>query len=233
METEARKPISVMVAGLTLELYTSLRNIAFTLPDFQRVDRVPGLREAMEAFERRRPDVLLVEMPLKGGNHYLLLREVVRRNSHSGVIAVAPREDAKLLLQAAFLGAAAFIKADTPTEFLISAIRRVSMGEEPIEYNLVANLGVVSELMRFLRGSSTTLGMNTLPSPLSQQQHKVLRSVAQGLTNREIAAEVGLQEQTVKNYMTAILRRIGARDRVQAVVYALKNGWIDFDGQLS
>jgi len=233
MVTETRKPISVMVAGLTLDLYTSLRNIAFTLPDFQRVDRVPGLKEVVEALESRRPDVVLVEMPLKGGNHSLMLREVARRNSHSGIIAVAPKEDAKLLLQSAFLGAAAFVRVDTPTEFLISTIRRVSWGEEPIEYSLVANLGVASELIRFLRGYSNTLGMSTLPSPLSPQQRKVLTAVAQGLTNREIGDTVGLQEQTVKNYMTAILKRVGARDRVQAVVYALKNGWIDFDEQLS
>jgi len=153
------KPIKVLIAGLTPDLHMSLKDMAFELPDIQLVDRVPSLSDAMEVAESRKHDVLMVEVPLEDGNHPLIFKQKVRDNTWPRVIAVAPREDAELLLQAAFLGAAAFVSRDTPLEFLVSTIRRVALGEEPIEYNMVGNRGIASEVIRFLRGSNITPGM--------------------------------------------------------------------------
>lgn len=229
MVEASTKPIKVLIAGLTADLHMSLKDMTFELPDIQVLDRVPSLSDAMEFAESRKHDVLMIEVPLEDGNYPPVFKQKVRDNTWPRVIAVAPREDAELLLQAAFLGAAAFVSRDTPLESLVSTIRRVALGEEPIEYNMVGNRGIASEVIRFLRGSNITPGMTGTPSPLSQQQHNVLKSVAQGMTNGEIATALGLKEQTVKNYMTAILKRVGARDRAQAVVFALNYGWITLD----
>ncbi len=221
-----------MVVGLSANFYASLKDLAFTLSDIQWVERVPNLNDALVALERLSPQILLVEIPQGNGNDILLLKRALLDNPHIRIIAVAPREDAQLLLQAAYLGASALVKQDIPLEFLISTARRVVQGEEPIEYSLVSNPKFASEVIRFLRGANSALEMNRLPCPLSQQQRRVLTAAARGLTNVQIAATLGLQGQTIKNYMTTIMRKIDARDRVQAVVFALKNGWIDLEEPL-
>ena len=228
MVDQSVKPLYVLLAGLTPEVHISLREIAFSLPDIERLERVPSLTEAIEISEDCMPDVLLMEMSTSEDNHSDLLRRMVRRDPHPAIIAVAEKVDAELLLQAIFLGAVAFIPLDTPLEFIISTIRHASQGEEPIKYNVVGNLALASQVVRTLRGSNLYPGLHTLPSPLSEQQ-QVLLAIARGLSNKEISIIQGLKEQTVKNYISTIFKRIGARDRVHAVVIALRSGWVKLD----
>ena len=223
-----KQPIRVLIAGLASSFAVPLTDIVLTSPDIGRVDLVPTLKEAVELLESKAPDVFVVEIPLEEGIYPSVLRRAAKRNPGLSIVAVASRSDAQFLLQAAFLGASAFVRKDTPPESLVSVIRRVFHGEEPIEFNVSAKHGLVADVTRFVRGPvEPMLEKSGMLSPLSQQQHKVLTAAAQGLTNNEIGKLLGLREQTVKNYMTVILKRTGTQGRVQAVVRALKDGWID------
>ena len=228
MTDGVKRPIRVLIAGLTSIFTGPLTDIALTLPDIGQVDLVPTLKEAVELLESKAPDVFVVEIPLEEGIYPSVLRRAANRNLGVSIVAVASRGDAQLLLQAAFLGASAFVRRDTLPSSLASIIRRVVQGEEPIGFNVSAKSRLVADVTRFLRGPvEPIVEKSAVLSRLSQQQHKVLSAAAQGLTNNEIGKLLGLREQTVKNYMTVILKRTGTQGRVQAVVRALRDGWID------
>ena len=228
MPDGVKRPIRVLIAGLASSCTGPLSDIVLTSPDIGQVDLVSTLKEAVELLERKAPDVFVVEIPLEDGIYPSVLRRAAKRNPGLSIVAVASRGDAQVLLQAAFLGASAFVRRDTLPRTLVSIIRRVYQGEESIGFNVSAEHRLVADVNLFARGPvESIVEKSEILSPLSQQQHKVLTAAAQGLTNNEIGKLLGLREQTVKNYMTVILKRTGTQGRVQAVVRALKDGWID------
>lgn len=118
------------------------------------------------------------------------------------------------------------ISRDSPTEFVISAIRQVCRGEEPIEYSLLGSLVLAGVVHRRLKHLSQHFIGDPPTCQLSERELEIMAAVSSGQTNREIGYEMGVNEQTVKNYMTGIMRWLEARDRAHAVTLALSYGWI-------
>jgi DNA-binding NarL/FixJ family response regulator len=131
------------------------------------------------------------------------------------------------MIQAAQVGAAAVFAKDVQPDELKSALRRLARGERLVHGAALAKPHVAARVLKEYRELAQP---RKPPSPgvaaLSQREIEVLAFIARGSSNKEIARALKISDQTVKNHMTSILRKLGVNDRTQAVVYALRRGWI-------
>ena len=124
-------------------------------------------------------------------------------------------------------GAAAFILKDVGPDDLVTIIRRVVSGEYLINDKVFSKPAVASRVLKEFR-ELAVYGQDAAPifAPLSPREVEILDNIAQGMTNKQVAYALSISEQTVKNHMSSILRKLSVNDRTQAVVYAMRQGWI-------
>jgi DNA-binding NarL/FixJ family response regulator len=130
------------------------------------------------------------------------------------------------VIEAVRAGAVAFLQKDIGAEALLSSLSRVCAGENLLRSEMLARPELARRLRAELRLPSE-VGGGDGPMPLSTRELAVLDCVAQGLSNREIADELFVSEQTVKNHMTSVLRKLNATDRVGAILHAVRQGWME------
>lgn len=176
---------------------------------------------------RASPDMLLLELTLVDASMVQEIRRLRRMVDLPPLIALCPQVDERHLWVAVSLGAAACLPQDTPPEFLISTIRHVAQGEHPIDYLILQHADLASSLLQQLRELPLAPPLESVECPLSPRELEILRQVAQGRSNSQIASALAVQEQTVKNYVSAIMRRLDAPNRTYAVAIALQNGWLN------
>ena len=144
------------------------------------------------------------------------------------LIVVGPRADDERLVDAARNGAWAYCSLDSPPQELTVTVRRVHAGECPLLAEISRRAGAANATLALLaKGGSAPSPPNRPPSLLTERQKDILTAVSDGASSREIAEKLGLTDQTVRNYMTALLRKVGARTRGQAAAMAMRNGWLD------
>jgi DNA-binding NarL/FixJ family response regulator len=125
-------------------------------------------------------------------------------------------------------GASAYCTKDVSPERLVDVMRHVSQGRYVVGEAVVDEKGVGDWLLKEFRrfGGGIFEEEERFLSPLSPREMEILELVTQGMSNRQIAYNLGISHQTVKNHMTSILGKLGVADRTQAAVYALRHGWV-------
>lgn len=184
--------------------------------------------EALEMVISFSPDVVLLDigLPLLTGLH--LGRQITQRSPAISTIIMAPYNiDDAQLFQAIKSGAAGYLTMDTSVQEIASAIRRIHQGEYIINELVLSRPKVAENVLKQFQDFTLMGGaMETLVTPLTTRELEVLSYAARGYINKQIAYQLGVSEQTIKNHMTSILRKLDANDRTQAVVLALHYGWI-------
>jgi len=177
-------------------------------------------QEALELYARLQPDVVLmdVRMPIMDGVE--ATRQLMSRWPTCRVIILTTFDDDEYVFDGLRAGALGYLLKDVSIQELAEAIRTVMGGGALIEPSVARK--VVAEFARMT--SSSPKAASNLDEPLSEREIDILRLLSQGLTNREIAQRLYLAEGTVKNYVTNILAKIGARDRTQAALRARELG---------
>lgn len=176
------------------------------------------------------PNIMLIDINMPEMSGLEVTRIVKRHHPQMGVIILTMHEDDEQLFHAIRVGAAAYSTKDVEADELISLIRRVARGEYLINENVLSRPFVASRVLdqfRELPGAGG--GGDAVFSPLTPREVEILDCVAQGNSNKEIAAILKISDQTVKNHITSILRKLAVNDRTQAVIYALRHGWIRLD----
>ena len=177
--------------------------------------------------QQHTPDIVLLDLSIP-------LRAASRPPSASSARCPAPgsspwpsAEDEDQLFEAIKAGAAAFILKDISPDDLVTIIRRVNAGEYLINDKVFARPSVASRVLKEFR-ELAVYGQEAAPifAPLSPREVEILDNIAKGMTNKQVAYALSISEQTVKNHMSSILRKLSVNDRTQAVVYAMKQGWI-------
>lgn len=196
-----------------------LKAMLVSEPDFSIVGDTANAEQALELIGRLRPDIVLLDVRLPGASGIDVCRAVTEQYPQVAVIFLTTYTDENLVAQCIQAGARGFIVKDIERFDLKRAIRAVARGEATIDPK--AAVAVLAQLRRAPQAAS-----EPSPESLSPQQLVILRLVAQGLSSREIAAQLYLSENTVKGYVQEILHRLGVKNRTEAVMVAVKHGWL-------
>jgi DNA-binding NarL/FixJ family response regulator len=204
-----------------------MRNILERENDFEIVAEAEDSRSAFDAAIEHTPDIVLMDLSLPAPGGIETTQRVKREVPSAGIIVLAVNEDEDQLFDAIRAGAAAFILKDVGPDDLVTIIRRVGAGEYLINDKVFAKPSVASRVLKEFR-ELAVYGQESAPifAPLSPREVEILDNIAQGMTNKQVAYALSISEQTVKNHMSSILRKLSVNDRTQAVVYAMKQGWI-------
>jgi DNA-binding NarL/FixJ family response regulator len=178
--------------------------------------------EALAALPQARPDVVLCDVRMPRMDGIALIRELAQRNMAIPVLLLTTFDDQPAFEQAVQAGARGFLLKDIGLERLLSAVREVHSGGTALRP------GLTERVERHLAQPPQPLGFEPAdrPDPLSAKELQILRLVATGRSNPQIAELLGNSEGVVKNHCSAIFSKLGVRDRTQAVLRAIELGWI-------
>lgn len=196
-----------------------LRTLLSSQADFDVVAEAANGEEAIRMAAQYRPDVVLMDlrMPLLDGAK--ATRRIHDNMPSSKVIVLTTFDDDDSIFDGLKAGAVGYLLKDVSSEKLYEAIRSAARGEFFLLPSVTAK--VVAE---FARLSRAAVPVTEVPNPLSGRELEILGLVATGLSNRQVAEQLVISEGTVKNHLTNILAKLGARDRMQAVFRARELG---------
>lgn len=225
MPSEERIPV-LIVDDHPLFLQ-GLRRVLEQQEDIDVVGAATDGEEALELARRLTPDVVLLDINLPSMNGLQVARQLKAELPSIAVILLTAYHDENQVLHAVRAGASAYYPKDVTPDALIDAIRQVSQGFYVIEEHILSKPELATWITeRFAELGSMWEGAEEMWMPLSDREMDILHSIARGLSNKQVALELGISHQTVKNHMTSILRKLAVNDRTQAAIYALRKGWI-------
>ena len=177
---------------------------------------------AVHVARREQPDVVLMDVRMPGGGGIAATRAIARAWPACAVLVLTTFDDDDALFGALHAGAAGFLLKNAGPEELVRAVRHVAAGDAVLDPTVARRV-----FARFATGSALQTRPHdpTFLSRLTERERDVLWLVAQGMTNAEVAAHIGVGEETVKTHLSRVLTKLGVRDRVQAVIYAYEAGF--------
>ncbi len=209
----------VLVDDQTL-VRRGIRSLLELAGDIAIVAEAGDGEEGLAAIRREQPDVVLldVRMPKKGGLD--VLRELQASGASPHAILLTTFDDDEVLLEGVKAGARGYLLKDVSLEQLTEAIRTVVQG------GTLIRPAITERVLRGLEHVRRDFDALSPPDPLTRREVEILRLMAGGYSNREIADALGSAEGTVKNHASSILSKLGVRDRTRAVLKALELGYI-------
>lgn len=203
-----------------------LRQNLLALPDFRISGEASNGQQAIQLVDYTDPDLVLMEIDLPGVNGLEVSRAIKRTHPHVGVVLLSAFMDGQHVVKAIRAGVAAYLPRNVTWEDLLHTLYDVRKGEYPINELVLSLPDVASQVLAAFRHMVVDEDTQSIYSPLSPRELEVLELVAAGRTNKEIALLLDISNQTVKNHVSSILRKLAVNDRTQAVVYAMRRGWI-------
>jgi DNA-binding NarL/FixJ family response regulator len=198
---------------------------------------VAGNAETAEAgytlADETSPVVALVGTTLMDAPGLAFAAEMRRRFPAIATIVIAANESDDELFSAIRAGASAYSGRDISEDLLQELVRRSATGEYVINEQLLSKPYVAARVLDQFRNNTTVdVALSSAFMPLTDRELEILRKVSDGMTNAEIGFALGISAQTVKNHVTSILRKLAVNDRTQAVVTALRRGWLTIDEEV-
>lgn len=192
-----------------------LSGLLATQPDFEIVGEAATGQDAIAQVESLNPDIALMDIRMPGMDGVAATREICQHFAATKVLVLTTFDDTEYVCQAMKFGAKGYLLKDTPLEDLAIAIRSIYRGYTYLGPGLYEKATVESP---------PALLPNPAPYPpqiaeLTPRERQVLRLIAKGENNREIARSLFITEKTVKNYVSQILNRLGFRDRTQVAIF--------------
>ena len=185
--------------------------------------------EVLSVIDNLPPDVALVDLDGLADSGLELARKIKQRSPSIGVIVLTSTPDDSQLFQALKAQAVAYLSKEVTADQLVDTVRRVARGEHPINESLATRPKVAEHVLQQFQELSWRSEAEAFISPLTPRETEILQYIAQGYLNKQIAAELDISEQTIKNHVTSILRKLNANARTEAVVIAIKQGLISID----
>ena len=205
-----------------------IRNFLNYEPDLDVVGEAGDGHAALEQARGLRPDVALIDINIPFVNGLQVLRQLHNERLHVRVIMLTGYDDQEQLLHAMRAGASAYCPKNIEPEKLIETIRHVAAGHYVVGDQVFDKEGVDDWMSAGVEEISGPYYVDPEETfvPLSPREMQILRLVTRGMSNKEIAGELQISHQTVKNHMTSVLKKLAVEDRTQAAVFALRRGWV-------
>jgi DNA-binding NarL/FixJ family response regulator len=174
-------------------------------------------KEALEAATDGQLNLVLLDVRMPDGDGLNVLGRLKLDHPDLAVLMLSTYDNPTYVARAVALGAAGYVLKDAPRDVLLDAVRRAAAGE---------NIWTREELRRVTGALATPRLAANVEVPLTQRESEVLRQLALGLTNKEIAQALHISYETVKEHVQHILRKVGVTDRTQAAVWAVRKGLV-------
>ena len=204
-----------------------LRRVLEAQEGIEVIMEVADGEEALRISKQLMPDVVIMDIKLPNKNGLQVTRALKQSAPDVAVIMLTAFHDDEQIFHAIRAGAAAYFPKDVTPRRLIEAIKQVSQGNYVIDDEVLDKPEAASWLLQQFDQVAYVDGeLNQMFSPLSPREMEILQHIAKGQSNKEVAYDLGISRQTVKNHMTSILRKLAVNDRTQAALYAVKRGWI-------
>ncbi len=176
--------------------------------------------EAIRLLPEIKPDVMLLDMRMPGMSGIDVLQTLAKNNAVPPTIILTTFDDDELVLAGIKAGARGYLLKDVSLEDLVGAVKTVADGGS------IVKPAVTQRLLKGLENLQTEFSSLDRPDPLTERETEILRLMAGGYSNKEIANSLGVAEGTIKNHVSNILSKMGVRDRTRAVLKAFELGQI-------
>ncbi len=197
---------------------TGLRSYLEAFSDLQVIGAAASGEEALKRLEEWLPDVVVMDLHMPGGiDGVEATRRVRALSPHTQVVVLTAHTDEARVVAALRAGAIGYVRKDSDPEVLITAVRGAARGQSVLDPAVAGS--VLQDLV----------GGGPLAEELSEREKEVLAQLAHGRTNREIAKQLHVSEETVKTHVGNILSKLQLNHRTQAVIYALKQGLVSLE----
>jgi DNA-binding NarL/FixJ family response regulator len=244
MHAALNTPIRLLIVERQPVVTPEIRTRLGREPGFAMVGRVGSAVEATRLVRDQPLDMVLVESTLPEPGAVEMARFFRLRQPKTAIVIVTRAYSQAELFEAARVGAVAYVRASTDVDLFVATLRRAAAGQFPIDEEVVRYPAVAARILAAFREDSAaeadaapTLSQPAAARPetsalgplfvrLSPREIEILDLAARGNSNKIIARKLSISDQTVKNHVSAILRKLEVNDRTEAVVYALRNGWI-------
>ncbi|QOC21775.1 response regulator transcription factor [Wenzhouxiangella sp. AB-CW3] len=212
--------IRVMVVDDQTLVRQGVRSLLELADDIEVVGEAIDGESAIERVPELAPDVLLLDIRMPGKNGIDVLTELGESDQLPPTIILTTFDDEELVLAGIRAGARGYLLKDVALEELLTAVRTVASG------GTLVKPAVTERLMKGLGQMRTEFSSLPTPDPLTGRETEILRLMAGGYSNKEIANALNVAEGTIKNHVSSILSKFGVRDRTRAVLKALESGLI-------
>lgn len=209
--------INIVVCDDQEVVREGLRTILDLVPDFEVVSVARDGAEAIEAVARGGVDLVLMDLHMPGTNGVQATRKILAKHPGVRILVLTTYSDESWVVDAIRAGAAGYLLKDAPRDRLIAAVRGTVDGETHLDPSVAGGL-----LVKIANQPADVLP--DLDADLTDRERDVLSLLGKGLSNKEIADQLYLSEGTVRNYVSAILSKLGVHDRTQAAVVAVRHG---------
>jgi DNA-binding NarL/FixJ family response regulator len=249
MHAAQNSPVRLLIVEHQPVVTPEVRTRLGHAPGFAVVGRVGSAVEATRMLRDQPLDMVLVESTLPEPGAVELARFFRVRQPKTVVVFVTRAYSQAELFEAARVGATAYLRASTDVDLFVATLRRAAAGQFPIDEEVVRFPAVAGRILAHFREDSVadaapvptefppprtdTEPLGPLFVKLSPREIEILDLVARGNSNKIIGRKLTISDQTVKNHVSAILRKLEVNDRTEAVVYALRNGWIRMEAAAS
>ena len=214
------RPITVVVADDQQLVRAGFRVILDAQPDITVVGEASDGVEAIQAVRALSPDVALLDIRMPNLDGLAAARTILAETVSRALMLTTFDSD-EYVYAALRAGASGFLLKDAPSEHLVTAVRCVAGGDALLDPAVTRRL-----ISRFVHAARPAGQLPPAFAALTARERDVLRQVAHGMSNGEIARELVIEESTVKTHVTRVLAKLGLRDRVQAVVLAYESGFV-------
>ena len=216
--------ISVLLVDDQTIVRQGLRSLLSLESDIVVVGEAADGRQAVELAQRLSPDIVLLDVRMPHMDGLQALRRIKAIAPQVSVIMVTLYDDPNYLLEAVSAGAAGYILKDATRQELIRAVRLIAEGGAIIAPTMMPDL--LRQMERLMATQGSPLLADTLHDTLTEREMEVLRLIAEGCTNQQIAEVLIISPTTVKTHVQNILQKLNVSDRTQAAVYAVRSGLI-------
>ena len=215
--------IRVLICDDQAVVCDGLEMILSADPEIQVVGVAYDGHEAVQAVAKSQPDVVLMDLKMPGMNGIQATQAICQKFPGVKVLVLTTYGDDEWVFDAVRSGASGYLLKGTPRADLVRAVKGTAAGKTHIDPD------VAGKLLSQVAAARAAPAQTTVVESLSEREREVLKLLAQGLTNAEIAERLYLTRGTVRNYISAILDKLGVDDRTQAALIAVKHGLVGHD----